>query len=1107
MIPPFQPNQAKNTLKSNFDSHNDTNSQPFNESSPQKIELFDELENFSQESVAHLSNQMVTRPWWQASSLRFKAVAVAVALGTLPVLGIGATAYHFVNQQMVQQIKQDKIDLADALGNQVSHLMLDRYGDIQVLASLPILTNTQVKEIVPQKQKEAVLNNFLRAYPVYDNVAVYDLNGDIFLQTQGKASSNIKNEKYFQEVLKTDRPFMGDPEISKATGESVIYFTAPVKDVVTGKTFAIVRTRMPVKEMGKVLTTYKKGSNEFLLAGPDGKIFAAKEQSDIGKDATSLFASYSKLVAARQHTVQLETDLADKAEYLFAYSPFQKIEGLPDLNWSSMITQPSADAYASQYLLLWSMGIGSAVAALLVGAIAAYLANRATRPILAASEALEKFGQGEFDTRVVVEGQDELAMLGSNINQMADQLQALLEQQVAETEQATLLGDIATRLRDFQDFDEAIDYTVKAARETLKVERAVVYRFNPDWSGIIVADAAIPGLPPCLNVTIADTCMKANKAEQYKNGRVRAIHDIYQAGLSDCHIQLLERLGIKSNLVAPIIKDDQLFGLLFAQYSSRKHTWQQSEMNFLQRLAVQLGLSLQRIGLLQQQQAEVERGRIVKDITLKLGQFPQIQGILETAVLEIRQALKSDRVVVYSFNEQWQGTVIAESVADGFPRALGAQIYDPCFADRYVEKYRQGRVQATKDVYQAGLTECHLRQLEPFAVKANLVAPIVQAGKLLGLLIAHECSAPREWHSVEIDFFSQLAAQVGFALDRANLLDQQKAAREQLQKRALELLIEVDPVSKGDLTIRASVTEDEIGTIADSYNATINSLRKIVTQVQAAAQQVTTTTTSSEGAVKDLSNEALRQTAEISSAIERIGQMSDSIRAVANSAIQAEAAVQQATQTVADGDAAMNRTVDGMMAIRKTVAETSKKVKRLGESSQKISKVVNLIGTFADQTNLLALNASIEAAHAGEQGRGFAVVADEVRTLARQSAEATFEIEGLVKDIQTETNEVVAAMEAGTEQVVTGTALMHETRQSLLKITVVSQQISELVAAIATAAAAQSQASVAVTTTMTDVAAIAHSTSNEATIVSASFKELLALAQELQASASQFKVS
>jgi len=342
---------------------------------------------------------------------------------------------------------------------------------------------------------------------------------------------------------------------------------------------------------------------------------------------------------------------------------------------------------------------------------------------------------------------------------------------------------------------------------------------------------------------------------------------------------------------------------------------------------------------------------------------------------------------------------------------------------------------------------------------------------------------------------------------QAENAEQQKLAKEKLQKRALELLIEVEPISSGDLTIRASVTEDEIGTVADSYNATIGSLRKIVTQVQTAAKQVATTTSNSEVSVQELSAEALRQAQEITAALERIQEMSNSIRAVAANAEQAEAAVQQANQTVAAGDAAMNLTVDGILAIRETVAETSKKVKRLGESSQKISKVVNLISTFADRTNLLALNAAIEAANAGEQGRGFAVVAEQVRSLARQSAQATAEIESLVKDIQTETNEVVAAMEAGTEQVVTGTRLVDETRQSLNKITATSDQISSLVEAIASAALAQSQVSESVTQTMSGVAASAQQTSTEATQVSASFKELLAVATELQASAGQFKVS
>jgi methyl-accepting chemotaxis protein len=202
----------------------------------------------------------------------------------------------------------------------------------------------------------------------------------------------------------------------------------------------------------------------------------------------------------------------------------------------------------------------------------------------------------------------------------------------------------------------------------------------------------------------------------------------------------------------------------------------------------------------------------------------------------------------------------------------------------------------------------------------------------------------------------------------------------------------------------------------------------------------------------------------------------------------------------------MNRTVEGMMSIRETVADTAKKVKRLGETSQEISKIVNLIGNFAAQTNMLALNASIEAARAGEEGKGFAVVAEEVRSLAQQSAQASGEIERLVAAIQRETREVVTAMDEGTEQVVAGTEVLDETRLSLKQIKAASAQINAIVTAIAKATVLQSRDSEAVAQTMVEVAAIANKTSKETSSVSASFKELLKVAQELQKDVSQFKV-
>jgi methyl-accepting chemotaxis protein PixJ len=336
---------------------------------------------------------------------------------------------------------------------------------------------------------------------------------------------------------------------------------------------------------------------------------------------------------------------------------------------------------------------------------------------------------------------------------------------------------------------------------------------------------------------------------------------------------------------------------------------------------------------------------------------------------------------------------------------------------------------------------------------------------------------------------------------------EQREAKEFIQRRALELLIEVDPVSRGDLTVRANVTPDEIGTVADSYNAIIRSLRLIVQNVQGAAASVTDTAQGNAATVQKVASEATEQATAITNALLQLQVVTQSSEGVAEFARQAEQQVLLANTAVQDGDNAMNRTVEGISTIRETVSQTSKKVKRLGEASQKISKVVNLISGFAAQTNLLALNAAIEAARAGEEGRGFSVVAEEVRALAQQSAAATAEIESLVEEIQTQTNEVVTAMEAGTEQVVTGTQLVEESRQKLTQISAVSIQVNRLINEIANAAAKQTQASETVSQTMEGVAAIAADTSKQSEEMSDSFGRLLEVAQGLQVSVAQFKVS
>ena len=504
--------------------------------------------------------------------------------------------------------------------------------------------------------------------------------------------------------------------------------------------------------------------------------------------------------------------------------------------------------------------------------------------------------------------------------------------------------------------------------------------------------------------------------------------------------------------------------------------------------------------------AEIGNGQIID--------LESSKSIFQSALEDVRQLINADRLVIYQFNPDGSGYIGVESLGLGWKSALNKEIKDACISENLRSEYKQGRVVAIENIDHASLHPDHKKLMESLEIKANLVTPIRSQDRLFGLLIAHQCAQPRQWQKEEINFLQRVGFQLGIILDRITLIEkqqkserEQRFAKEQLQQRALELLMEVDPISQGDLTVRASVTEDEIGTVADSYNSTVENLRKIVSQVQTTTSKVAMTTSSNEASVIALSAGAKEQREEIAITLERIKTMAQSISAVALGAEQAETAVQRAAETLQIGDAAMNRTVEDIQAIKESIAETAEKVKELGDSSQKISQVVNLISRFAAQTHLLALKASIEAARAGEKGRGFAVIADEVRILAQQSAEATEDIETLVAAIQSETEQVVAAMEAGTEQVVAGSERVEFVRENLNQIQTASREINQLVGAIAQAASEQSKDSQVVTQTMADVAAIAEKTDRSAIEVSASFGELLKVARELEDSVGQFRVN
>lgn len=343
-------------------------------------------------------------------------------------------------------------------------------------------------------------------------------------------------------------------------------------------------------------------------------------------------------------------------------------------------------------------------------------------------------------------------------------------------------------------------------------------------------------------------------------------------------------------------------------------------------------------------------------------------------------------------------------------------------------------------------------------------------------------------------------------LKAEGLVEEQSRQNQTIQRELLQLLTNVEDASSGDLTVRAEITAGEIGIVADFFNTIVESMREIVTQVKKSTNQVNISLVEDEVSMRALTEDSLKQSKKIRRMLDFVEQMASSIQDVANSAAQAADVARLASQTAQAGGGAMDRTVKSILELRETVGETAKKVKRLGEASQQISKVISLINQIALQTNLLAINASIEAARAGEEGRGFAVVAEEVGELAAQSAAATKEIEQIVENIQRETGEVVKAMEVGTSQVVEGTHLVENAKQSLGQIVRVSRKIDELVQSISTSTVSQSKTSEMVTNLMKDIAKVSEGMSESSRQVSLSLEQTVDLAKQLQSSVETFKV-
>lgn len=397
-------------------------------------------QSFSKTLTPSLPIQKQKIPWWSLASLRNKATIVALTIGTVPVVLVGTASYWVASGGIKEEIIQNEQTNAQDLEDKLDLFIQQRYNNIIQLSRHDAFTNSKLREALTKEEKDQVLDDFEKTSQTYNSIAAINFSDKtIIAESSGTWSGNSENvltRDYGIKVQETDQPVIVDPRASTTTGIFSLFTAAPIKDKLTGKTLGIVRTRTPMTLVNELFGVNSERGQGFYLIDSEGEITASSDPEALQQQIEEYFPKLAAQISQMAEEGQTKIITENGERQLFTYLPNQDISEQFGLNWGLLLARPTAVAFAPQRQLLLTVLVGTLTFTVLVAVLAITIARLATQPIVAAADAVEKIGQGGLDTRLTIQGQDEMAQLGSNINLMADQIQNLLvEQQEAAQQQ------------------------------------------------------------------------------------------------------------------------------------------------------------------------------------------------------------------------------------------------------------------------------------------------------------------------------------------------------------------------------------------------------------------------------------------------------------------------------------------------------------------------------------------------------------------------------------------------------------------------------------------------------------------------------------------------
>ncbi|MEA5509130.1 GAF domain-containing protein [Crocosphaera sp. UHCC 0190] len=410
------------------------------------------------------------------------------------------------------------------------------------------------------------------------------------------------------------------------------------------------------------------------------------------------------------------------------------------------------------------------------------------------------------------------------------QIQDYAQEQAIAVQQERALSEVIDKIRRTLDLDTIFQTAVTEVRYLLKADRVAVFQFDPDsefsLAELVSEDVAAEYIS-ALTAQVEDNCFARHSAPYYQQSHVCTINDVEKADLSDCYRDILAQFQVRANIVAPLLKGEELWGLLCIHQCSGPRQWKTSEKGFITKIATNLSVALQQAELLKQTQErsqalenaleqvqqqkqslaqiaaqEKALARVIKRIRQRL----DLESIFYSTTEEVRQMLQCDRVVVYRFLDNWDGEFLYESLGEGWKPLTGEFGEKPMWEDTYLQetqggRYRHHETWAIRNIYQAGLTPCHIDILAQFQVRAFVVVPVFVRNQLWGLLGVYQNTGPRSWQKREVNLLKQVANQLGVAIDQTELLTQTQQQSDVLQSTLADLNAIVDNLGDGLLVI------------------------------------------------------------------------------------------------------------------------------------------------------------------------------------------------------------------------------------------------------------------------------------------------------------------